>query len=377
MRRESASTPGACASSNAPGNSTAAAPSVHTSGAVGFATRSMPPLDLNALPPPPPGRTGWPWDQPPAAWPPTRADGSAWPRLSVVTPSYNQGQFLEQTIRSVLLQGYPALEYLVVDGGSTDGSKSVIERYAPWLDRWVSERDAGQADAINKGFGWATGTWLNWINSDDWFAPDALARLAPHLGPAGPDVVYGTAVFTDADGGDRRPYETGPFSLDGLLARNFIGQPATFFRRDLVVRHGPLRPSLKFILDYELWVRWAMAGATFAHEPDLLAYYRLHGTSKSTTLIRTNQRETIDLFDELRRAGRLPAGVLAERLRGFVDWNYARADLPEVRRNVAQYVRGGRLPTARMARQYLMSFCGSAVLGRLRTLRGGSTPQLD
>jgi glycosyltransferase involved in cell wall biosynthesis len=321
------------------------------------------------LPPPPPGRTGWPWDAPPGTWPAAMPDGRPWPRLSIVTPSYNQGQFLEETIRSVLLQGYPNLEYLVVDGGSTDDSPAIIRKYAPWLARWVSERDAGQADAINKGLAWATGDWLNWINSDDWFAPDALARLALHFdGPS--DVVYGVALFTDADGSNARPYETGPFSLVGLVLRNFIGQPATFFRRRLIDEHGPLSRSLTFALDYDLWLRWAVRGAQFVHDPGLVAYYRLHETSKSMTLLRTNQREVRQLLDGLVRDGLLPPAVAAQVptvLRNQIEWNYARGDLPEFRRNVHEFVRRNhRPPTARMARQYLMSLVG---FGPLRLVR--------
>ena len=332
--------------------------------------------DLTRLPPPPPGRTGWPWDQPARLWPATQPDGTAWPRISVVTPSYNQGQFLEQTIRSVLLQGYPNLEYLVVDGGSTDGSRAVIERYAPWLDRWVSERDGGQADAINKGLGWATGAWLNWINSDDWFAPDAFARLTAHLGsPA--EVVYGTAVFTTADGTPTRPYETYPFSVAGLVERNFIGQPATFFRRELIDRYGPLDRSLTFSLDYELWLRWGVRGVRFDHDPGLIAYYRLHDSSKSTNLLRTNQREVRVLLEGLRQDGLLPpdaAALVPAVLRNQIEWNYARGDLSEFRRNVREFCRRDRRPpTARMARQYLASLVGLKALGLLRNAKRAVT----
>src|SRR5262245_2264682 len=112
---------------------------------------------LSALPPPPPGRDGWPWTVASDPLPETRPNGSAWPRISVVTPSYNQGRFLEETIRSVLLQGYPDLEYFVIDGVSTDESVAIIERYAPWLSFWVSEPDGGQVEAINKGIARATG----------------------------------------------------------------------------------------------------------------------------------------------------------------------------------------------------------------------------
>jgi len=112
---------------------------------------------LSGLPPPPNDRVGWPWTEatPPAGE--TLPDGRPWPKISIVTPSYNQGQFIEETIRSVLLQGYPNLEYLIIDGGSTDGSVEIIRKYEPWLAYWVSERDGGQSEAINKGFRRATG----------------------------------------------------------------------------------------------------------------------------------------------------------------------------------------------------------------------------
>src|SRR5438270_3751687 len=128
--------------------------------------------------PPPAGKTGWPWTEETPALPPARPDGSAWPRISIVTPSYNQGEFIEETIRSVLLQGYPDLEYFVLDGGSTDASTGVIGKYERWLTWWLSERDAGQADAINNGLQKSSGELFNWINSDDALLPGALFRLA-------------------------------------------------------------------------------------------------------------------------------------------------------------------------------------------------------
>src|SRR5215469_2917833 len=112
---------------------------------------------LADLPPPPAGHTGWPWTIESMPSPPARTDGSPWPTISIVTPSYNQGQFIEETIRSVLLQGYPALEYIIIDGGSTDQSVEIIKKYEPWLTYWISESDRGQSHAINKGFKRATG----------------------------------------------------------------------------------------------------------------------------------------------------------------------------------------------------------------------------
>ena len=124
------------------------------------------------------GRIGWPWTEavPPLAA--TAPDGRAWPKISVVTPSYNQGKFIEETIRSILLQSYPNLEYIIIDGGSTDDSVQIIRKYEQWLTYWVSEPDRGQAHAINKGFARCTGELMGWINSDDSLFPNALHYLA-------------------------------------------------------------------------------------------------------------------------------------------------------------------------------------------------------
>ena len=133
-------------------------------------------LLLADLPPPPPGRTGWPWTVASPAVPETAPGGAPWPRITIVTPSFNQGQFLEETIRSVLLQGYPNLEYIIIDGGSNDNSIEIINRYKNWISYWISEKDRGQAHAINKGIDRSTGEVLAWLNSDDVYMVEFLKK---------------------------------------------------------------------------------------------------------------------------------------------------------------------------------------------------------
>ena len=135
---------------------------------------------LFKLPAAPAGKTGWPWTVETSQLADTMPDGRPWPRISVVTPSFNQGQFIEEAIRSVLLQGYPNLEYIIVDGGSTDALIDIIRRYTPWISSWFSERDDGQSDAINKGLGVATGEIVSWLNSDDLVTPDAFQNRRQH-----------------------------------------------------------------------------------------------------------------------------------------------------------------------------------------------------
>src|SRR5882672_2272557 len=153
---------------------------------------------LSDLPQPPAAKVGWPWTEATDSLPELRSNGQPWPKVTIVTPSYNQGEFLEETIRSVLLQGYPNLEYIIIDGGSTDRSVEIIRRYEKWLAHWVSERDRGQSDAINKGFSRSTGDICAYLNSDDVYLPHALLSVA-RLFEKHPDaaLLYGDCQLID------------------------------------------------------------------------------------------------------------------------------------------------------------------------------------
>jgi glycosyltransferase involved in cell wall biosynthesis len=153
--------------------------------------------------PPPAGRTGWPWTEASEPLPPSMPDGRPWPCVTVITPSFNQAGFIEATLRSVLLQGYPNLEYLVLDGGSTDGSVEIIERYSPWIDFWTSEPDGGQSAAINRGLRMGTGEFAAWINSDDMLYRNALTEHAVRASFEDGVVYVGVCALMDAQGAIR------------------------------------------------------------------------------------------------------------------------------------------------------------------------------
>jgi glycosyltransferase involved in cell wall biosynthesis len=236
-----------------------------------------------------------PWQRqphPPPPLPPTLPDGSPWPRISIVTPSFNQGEFLEETLVSVAQQDYPNVEHLVVDGGSTDGSAAILERWRDRLAYVVSEPDRGQAHAINKGFARSTGEILTWLNSDDLLAPGALAAVAMAFHTRAADLVAGVAcLFDDSGTVDRHltACPDGPLPLDELLdlegrwhAGQFFYQPEVMFRREIFQRvGGTLREDLVYSLDYDLWVRFAEAGARLHVIGRPVAWFRLHAAQKT------------------------------------------------------------------------------------------------
>jgi glycosyltransferase involved in cell wall biosynthesis len=182
-----------------------------------------------------------------------------WPRITVVTPSYNQGRFLEATLRSVHDQGYPNLEHIVIDGGSTDGSVEIIRKFEHRLAYWVSEPDKGQTDALIKGFSRATGEILAWLNSDDLYEPRTLWEVAEFFsGHPNVQFVYGDALWIDTEGRILKPKKEIPFNwFIWLYDHNYIPQPSAFWRRELYEAVGGLDPRFDLAMDADLWIRFA------------------------------------------------------------------------------------------------------------------------
>ncbi len=209
----------------------------------------------------------------------------SWPRITVVTPSLNQGRYLEAALRSVLLQGYPNLEYFVLDGGSTDESHAILRRYEPWLTSWTSASDSGPAEAINRGLAAATGDILAWLNADDLYAPGALWAAAGALA-RWPEaaLVYGEGWYIDEAGQRIEPcrFVRRRFDRRYLVNRDPILQPAAFWRRSLWEIVGPLDTSLRWVFDWEWFIR-AHAHAPLHYLPQNLAFYRVQPEALTRT----------------------------------------------------------------------------------------------
>jgi glycosyltransferase involved in cell wall biosynthesis len=287
---------------------------------------------LDDLPPPPPGNTGWPWTVESPQLADAMAEGRPWPRISIVTPSYNQGRFIEETIRSVLLQGYPDLEYIVVDGASTDNSVEIIKKYEPWLSYWVSEKDRGQAHAINKGLSKFTGRIASYLNSDDYLLASALAYVGKTSTDVSADILIGRndASYRPRFRLLRRSYwkfllrPTNPPLLAGPYPYN-VNQESTFWNAD---KYRALRfdESLQFCLDFD-WFQRLCRESNIVLTSFHLGHFRSHPNSKTVTLQDVRQREHAAILDRL--ADHNLPNTEAERISGKY---YRRTALLNLRR---------------------------------------------
>lgn len=239
---------------------------------------------LKELPPPPSGKTGWPWTEESKQLPDKMPDGKPWPKISIVTPSYDQGCFLEETIRSVLLQGYPELEYIIIDGGSTDNSTEIIKKYEKWLGFWASQKDKGQSNAINKGLKRSGGEMLGWINSDDLLMPNALSVVGKILGREGKaSWMIGSSELIDESGTRIRIRKPGVVNMkcfiDWADGDTWFAQQSTFFTKPMLDRAGLLDEDLHLAMDLDLWIRMYRIAPPIVINA-MLSKYRFHARAK-------------------------------------------------------------------------------------------------
>jgi glycosyltransferase involved in cell wall biosynthesis/SAM-dependent methyltransferase len=264
-----------------------------------------------------PERSDWPyWSSPVGLMPPTLPSGRPWPRISIITPSFNQGQYIEQTILSVAFQHYPDVEHIVMDGGSKDGTVAVLEKYSPLLSYWVSGKDGGQSNAINKGFARATGEIITWLNSDDLLAPGALVAIAMAFDSSAADMVAGICqIHRDNQIFDQHltSCTDGPLPLAELLdlencwmSGQFFFQPEVFFKRELLLKvGGSVNEKAHWSMDYDLWVRFAQAGAILKVIGRPVAQFRVHEEQK-THDISGFKNELQAIIDKIRPTLQMP-----------------------------------------------------------------------
>jgi glycosyltransferase involved in cell wall biosynthesis len=297
------------------------------------------------------------------------------PLVSIVTPSFNQADYLEETILSVLQQDYANVEYYVMDGGSTDGSVEIIRAYEDRLAGWVSQPDGGQAHALNKGFGLAKGDYLGWLCSDDTYLPGAIATLVGALerDPAAA-LAYGDAVYTDELSELKDPAPSGRWDPPQMVRTAQVPnqQPATLYRRSAWEAAGPLDERAWYYLDYELTVRLAGVGGGI-RIPEQLATYRIHPDGKSTGRPVLKAEDALRCADEFMTSNLVPEPLRVEARAGRAALHrvagqsfYAALELGQARR---AYLRAAALAPRALPPSALKTFLPTLVVRRLRARR--------
>ncbi len=220
-----------------------------------------------------------------------------YPKITIVTPSYNQGQFIEQTILSVIGQNYPNLEYIIIDGGSSDNTVEIIKKYEKHISYWVSEKDNGQGDAINRGFAMATGSILAWLNSDDYYLPNTLFTIANKLSLDKPKILFGNCVHI-VDGTNRifGSKVDKKHQNSNLVFEDFIIQPSSFWNRLTWEIVGNVNENLYYVFDWDWFIRALNKGVILESCQEYLSVYRIHKNHKSGEGSEKRDKELYDIY---------------------------------------------------------------------------------
>ncbi len=216
------------------------------------------------------------------------------PKISIITPSYNQGQFIEETILSVINQNYPDLEYIIIDGGSTDNTLDIIKKYEKYITYWISEPDSGQSDAINKGLKIASGEIVNWLNSDDYYEPNILTKVAKEFENNNINIVSGRGRLFQLNQtvGYTKGVDIYPYNLAKTIGWLRMDQPETFYRSSAIKKMGHLNTSLNYLMDRDWWLKYLLIYGVngISSISDVLVNFRLHEDSKTIS-----QKEGFDI----------------------------------------------------------------------------------
>jgi glycosyltransferase involved in cell wall biosynthesis len=302
---------------------------------------------LSELPTPPPGKTGWPWTVEGSQMPDAMPDGRPWPKISVVTPSFNQGQFIEETIRSILLQGYPNMEYIIIDGGSTDETIHIIRKYEKWLGYWVSEPDRGQSHAINKGWEMANGDLISWLNSDDYLMPEwARDSVLALVNDSGAELVCTDNLIVDSQSQPLSVFK-GTNPILEIVVIYWLGpfpQQGFLMRRRVLSQFGFLDEQLHYTMDFDYWVRLLMKGVKVKYIPKALATLREHPASKTSNLGRVAIRDLLRITEKFVKEAPASLQNVAEKAKKRAHWNAA----------YGAFVVGDKKLARHYALQYLM-----------------------
>jgi glycosyltransferase involved in cell wall biosynthesis len=327
-------------------------------------------VTLKDLPPPPIGKTGWPWTEQTEP-----LDSCEFPQISIVTPSYNQGQFIEETIRSVLLQGYPNLEYIIIDGGSTDNTLEIIKKYEAYLAYWVSERDRGQSDALNKGFRRATGQLMGWQNSDDTYQPRAFFYAADRWKDCPQvDVIYGNTNVIDERSHILQPYPIAEAKLENMIPHPSICNQSAFYSDRIFKESNYIDESLQHCMDQEFLLRLLVKKYQFAFEPRIIGNFRTHPSAKTSKQANIWSEEVFNLYKAVYQNTCLSPEArdkARECLYGICRDDFGKLRLKLFRKTVWKLigVLGWRSLNTGLVLKYLVSFLGTDAIAKIRSLK--------